>query len=360
MKAKLTVIIGVLAGLGLFCYALKGVDFVRFSETCRQADYALLALAVFTNIAEAFMRGAKWKLLLDPVNRVRVWDSFRMETAGLALNNVLPFRLGEILRGTAGAGVFRMPVVTVFATIVVERALDVIALVLLLFIVGISGKAEGEIFQHKLAMLLLFIAVAAGICAVIFADRLIKFKMLEPLFSRFKFLKNILSQIATGALAFKSWKRGIITVLAAMFQWCVNSFTILVLVYAFHLQDMLGPAHCIVVTVASAIACSVPAMPGFFGNYEAGVAAVMGVWGVQKDAAFALAFAGHIIGYITITLTGLIFVYGLGYSVGKVWNFRSSGEKQPGTGLAGKSAADEAAAQSGGDIVKPAGSKGAL
>lgn len=323
MKARLSVAAGILAGVCLFWYALKGVDFARLSEACRQADYALLALAVLTNLAEAFMRGVKWKLLLDPVNRVRVWDSFRMETAGLALNNVLPFRLGEILRGTAGAGVFHMPVVTVFATIVVERALDVIALVLLLSLVGISGRVEGDIFQHKSAIILLFTAVAAGICAVIFADRLVKLKILEPLFTRFVFLKKILSQIAAGAIAFKDWRRGIITVLAAMFQWCVNAFTILVLVYAFHLQDMLGPAHCIVVTVASAIACSIPAMPGFFGNYEAGVAAVMGVWGVQKDAAFAMAFTGHILGYITITLAGLIFVYGLGYSVGRVWNFRS-------------------------------------
>ena len=60
MKARLTVAAGILAGVCLFWYALKGVDFARLSEACRQADYALLALAVLTNLAEAFMRGVKW------------------------------------------------------------------------------------------------------------------------------------------------------------------------------------------------------------------------------------------------------------------------------------------------------------
>ena len=323
MKAKLTILLGILVGAALFAYALKGVDFTRLSEACRQADYFFLALVIIANLLETFMRGVKWKILLDPANKVRLWDSFRMEAAGLALNNVLPFRLGEILRGTAGAGVFRIPVVTVFATIVVERALDVVALVLLLAITGMFGNIEGEIFQHKTAMSMLFFAVVAGISAIVFSDRLARMKLLAPVFSKFPAVSRIVSQISIGAMAFRSWKTGSLAVLAAMFQWFVNSLSPFALIYAFHLQDQLDIAHSLVITVASAIACSVPAMPGFFGNYEAGVAAVMGVWGIPKDTAFALAFAGHILGYITITLTGLIFVYGLGYSVSKAWNFRS-------------------------------------
>lgn len=331
MKAKLTILLGVLVGAALFAYALKGVDFSRLSEACRQADYFFLALVIIANLFETFMRGVKWKILLDPANKVRLWDSFRMEAAGLALNNVLPFRLGEILRGTAGAGVFRIPVVTVFATIVAERALDVVALVLLLAIIGMSGNIEGEIFQHKAAMSMLFFVVVAGICAIVFSDRLAHMKLLAPVFAKFPAVSRMVSQISIGAMAFRSWKTGSLAVLAAMLQWFVNSLSPFALIYAFHLQDELGIAHSLVITVASAIACSVPAMPGFFGNYEAGVAAVMGVWGIPKDTAFALAFAGHILGYITITLTGLIFVYGLGYSVSKAWNFRA---KANGNGIA--------------------------
>lgn len=319
MKAKLALAAGIAAGIALFFYAMRGVDFTRLSEVWSQADHLFLSLVILTNIAETFMRGVKWKILLDPAGEVRVWDSFRMEAAGLALNNILPFRLGEIVRGTAGAGLFKMPAATVFATIVVERALDVVALVLLLAIIGSAGSIESDIFRHKTAMCLLFVAVAMGICAIVYAERILKIKALSPLFDKFPSLAKIFSQIASGALAFRSWKRGGLVIIAAMFQWFVNSLSPLAAVYAFHLQDKMDASHCLIVTVASAIACSIPAMPGFFGNYEAGVAAVMGAWGIEKDTAFALAFSAHIIGYITITAMGLLFVYGLGYSIGKVW-----------------------------------------
>lgn len=319
MKAKLAVIAGILVGIALFCYAMKDVDFHKLAGIWGQANHFMLAAVILTNIAETLMRGAKWKILLDPAGKVRVWDAFRMEAAGLALNNVLPFRLGEIVRGTAGAGIFRIPVATVFATIAVERALDVVALVLLLLIVGLAGNIESDIFTHKAAMIALFSAVAAGISAIVFADKIVRFKFLVPFFEKFPKLAQIMKQIAEGAMAFRSWKSGSLAVLASMFQWFLNSLSPLAIVYAFHMQDKLGPGHCLIVTVASAIACSVPAMPGFFGNYEAGVATVMGAWGIENNVAFAMAFAAHIIGYITITAMGLLFVYGLGYSIGKVW-----------------------------------------
>lgn len=322
MKAKIALLAGIIAGIALFCYAMKGVDLGRLAEVWSQADHIFLLLVIFTNILETFMRGVKWKILLDPAKEVRVWDAFRMEAAGLALNNILPFRLGEIVRGTAGAGVFKMPAATVFATIAVERALDVVALVLLLALIGIFGGIESEIFSHKAAMGALFAAVAAGICAIVYAEKILRIKFLAPFFAKFPALAKILSQIAAGALAFRSWRRGGLAVLAAMFQWFLNSLSPLAVIYAFHLNDKLGAAHSLIITVASAIACSVPAMPGFFGNYEAGVAAVMGAWGIEKETAFAVAFAGHIIGYAAITAMGLIFVYGLGYSIGRAWKFR--------------------------------------
>ena len=327
MKAKIALFAGIIAGIALFCYAMKGVDFSRLAEVWSQADHIFLVLVIFTNTAETFMRGVKWKILLDPAKEVRSWDAFRMEAAGLALNNILPFRLGEIVRGTAGAGLFKMPAATVFATIAVERALDVIALVLLLAIIGAFGGIESDIFHHKPAMAVLFAAVAAGISAKVFADRLLNMKLLVPLFKKFPSAAKILSQIAAGALAFRSWRTGSIAVIAAMFQWFLNSLSPLAVIYAFHLDDKLGAAHSLIITVASAIACSVPAMPGFFGNYEAGVAAVMSTWGIEKETAFAVAFAGHIIGYAAITALGLIFVYGLGYSISKAWKFR--GGKTP-------------------------------
>lgn len=323
MKARITLAIGIILGISLFAYAMHGVDFAKLAYACKQADYFLLFLLLFTNLFEAFLRSVKWQQLLAPSGNVKTYDVFRTEVAGLALNNILPFRLGEILRGIAGASVFKIPAITVFATIFVERALDIVALIILLCFIGLFGNITSEIFQYKKALVLLFAAVICGIAFLTFAEKIIKSGYFSSLFNRFPALENILLQIAIGARVFQKPFSGLAVVLTAVCQWFVNSLSLFVLIYAFHIEDILGIFHAIALTVASAIACSIPAMPGFFGNYEAGVSGVMAAWGVARDKAFALAFTGHVLGYVVITVLGICFVYTLGYSIGKVWSFRS-------------------------------------
>lgn len=322
MKAALTLTVGFLTGIALFCYAVHDVDFSRLAVICREADYRLFFIVALIAVLELLMRAVKWRILLNPTNKVKLFDVFRMEGAGLALNNILPFRLGEIVRATVGAKVFNIPVVTVFATVVTERAVDVLALIILLCIFGIFGNVNGEIFDYKFLLTFLFLLVCAGITFLVYAEKISKMRCLSGVFVKFPKLAHMITQISMGTKAFKSTKSALAVLAVGVIQWLVNSMGPFVLVYAFNLQDKMDAAHCVVLTVAAAIACSVPAMPGFFGNYEAGVAKVMAVWGVSSETAFAFAFVSHIIGFIVITALGIFFIYQMGYSLSKVWRIR--------------------------------------
>ena len=73
-------------------------------------------------------------------------------------------------------------------------------------------------------------------------------------------------------------------------------------------------------------------MPGYFGNFEFAIAKVAGVWGVNKEVAFAYATFAHVLTYLSITSVGLVFVYQMGQSLGKVWAQFSKSGKQPVSG----------------------------
>ena len=47
-------------------------------------------------------------------------------------------------------------------------------------------------------------------------------------------------------------------------------------------------------------------------------------WGVPRDVGFAYASYAHVVSYVFITLLGLVFVYQMGHSLGKVWKEFSS------------------------------------
>ena len=68
-----------------------------------------------------------------------------------------------------------------------------------------------------------------------------------------------------------------------------------------------------------AAAASVPGVPGGFGNYEFAIVKVAGSWGVDREVASAYALGAHLLGYMVVTVVGLIFVYQMGQSIGKVW-----------------------------------------
>ena len=116
MKKKLSVIAGLAASAVLLWLACRRVDFYALAEILGSARPQPLILIFFTVSCELIIRGVKWSLLLAPAGKARAWDALRLETAGLALNNVLPLRLGDIARGAFGAEFFRINLVTVFST----------------------------------------------------------------------------------------------------------------------------------------------------------------------------------------------------------------------------------------------------
>jgi uncharacterized protein (TIRG00374 family) len=99
------------------------VDWHDVLKALRQADYKYLLLGLPVYLTAYCFRALAWRTLLNdevPFRRV-----FLTMQAGYFLNNLLPFRLGEIgrafLLGRAGLGFWR-----VFSTILIERAFDMI------------------------------------------------------------------------------------------------------------------------------------------------------------------------------------------------------------------------------------------
>lgn len=330
MKTKISILAGVLVGVGLFYMAVRNIDFRQTLEICRGANSLFLIPLFITIIAELLLRGFKWKLLLDPVRPVRTLDAFRLEAAGLALNNILPLRLGEIVRGTSGAKLFDIPVMTVFATILVERALDTLILVMLLFAAAYLGGITGGPLDAGAYLWPVVGGLAAAVGCLMFIDEILVHRFFSGFFDKFPRVKKALSHLALGVRAFHSFKGAALILTVAVAQWLLNALTFYWIASAFSIQHILAPAKCVVLIFTAAVACSIPGMPGYFGNFEATIAAVVTAWGVPKETSLAFAAYGHIAGYLFVTTLGLVFAYQMGHSLGKIWT-QFSGDKKTGS-----------------------------
>ncbi|MEI7529306.1 MAG: lysylphosphatidylglycerol synthase transmembrane domain-containing protein [Elusimicrobiota bacterium] len=327
MKARLSIIAGLLVGAGLFYLAFRNIDLSALLEICRGANSLYLVPLFFTVVAELFLRGVKWKLLLDPARPVRAWDAFRLEAAGLALNNILPLRLGEIVRGTSGAKLFEIPVMTVFATILVERALDTIVLLILAFAAASLGGLTGGFLDRWTYLWPVIAALAAAVFGLVFVDEIISHQFFTGFFERFPRVKKVLGHLALGVRAFHSFRGAAALFAVAAAQWLLDALTFFWMAKAFSIGHVIGAAKSVILIFTAAVACSVPGMPGFFGNFEATIARVVTAWGVPKETSLAFAAYGHVAGYVIVTTIGLVFAYQMGHSLGRIWT-QFSGEKK--------------------------------
>ncbi len=325
MKTKLSIIAGFLVSALLLWLALRNVEFSKLSAIYGRVDAAYVLPAVLVASLELFLRGVRWRLLLLPSSpAVRLWDTFRLQAAGLALNNILPLRLGELARATFAARLFSVPLVTVLSTILVERLLDIVVLFLLFIAAAALGGLTGGFLDYGGALWTLAGGVTAGIAALIFADELVSHSWFAGFFARFPRLRGLFEKVALGVKGFHSFGGGALILLVCALQWFVDAFIFVLLGRAFGLGGVIDVFKGVALVFAGAAAASVPGMPGYFGNYELVLVKVMSAWGIAEDVGFAFSSFMHMLVYILVTVLGVFFIYQMGQSLGRVWGEFSS------------------------------------
>jgi glycosyltransferase 2 family protein len=193
----------VLAGVLLYL-ALSGVDFAEIGRALRQADYRWLAPLAAVLMLSHWLRAWRWKLLLDALPEAGADERKPLSTGrafsavmiGYMTNYAAP-RLGEVVRSANLATRERLPFSSVFGTVVVERLLDVIMLLLALGLTALLFLEEAvtfnELFIAPLAeqtgglSFLALVAVAVGVAVLlvyIFRQKLIRASFVERTWAR--------------------------------------------------------------------------------------------------------------------------------------------------------------------------------
>jgi uncharacterized membrane protein YbhN (UPF0104 family) len=138
---RTAVIIALVAGL--FALFLRDVDLYRVGADMIHARPGWLAFALLASSMNLVIRAYRWQYLLEPLGRPDFGPALRATAVGFAANAILPARVGEVIRPyflarsqrklprTAGT---MMNTTGAFATIIVERLLDVLTVIMLLVV----------------------------------------------------------------------------------------------------------------------------------------------------------------------------------------------------------------------------------
>ena len=318
MKGHVKAVVGIAATVFFLWLALHEVKWHEVATHLGEANWWLLGAATLIATLGMHVRALRWKPLLEPV---APGIPFRPRIAavciGFGANNVFPARLGEFARTWVLARQARIPVTGAFASLVLERALDGIILVIFLLgsmaLPGFPELAAGsEGVQQGVEWMVRIVAVMlVGALVMVFfptwtvgiAERIANVVLPKAIRRP---LVDALHAFVGGLHVLRSPRLLAISVAWAVAQWAFLATSYLLAFRAFGITEP-GYLGAVFLQSLVAMAVAIPAAPGFFGVFEAASVYGLGLWGVDRSRAVSFAMSFHILGWLTVTGLGAYY-----------------------------------------------------
>lgn len=235
MKKKLLTALQYLffLGLGLFLVwwsisKMSDEDLADCKAALHSARYALFIPVFFILTASHISRAIRWKILMKPMGYTpSLLNTFFAVMVGYLANLAVP-RLGEVLKCTILAKYEKVPADKLVGTILIERAIDIVCLLLVFFIAIvsqagiISSYASKTIRENFLAggtkALMLKLAVVVIIMVLLYIIASWLFKK----FSHSKVIlkvKAIVTGVKTGITSIKDLENKGAFIFHSVFIW---------------------------------------------------------------------------------------------------------------------------------------------
>ncbi|MEW6601682.1 MAG: lysylphosphatidylglycerol synthase transmembrane domain-containing protein [Nitrospirota bacterium] len=324
----------VIIALSLF-YAFRGVKIEELGNALLQARYIYLVPAVALVVFSYLLRAMRWQYLIRSIKVVKTVRLFSPLMVGF-MANMLPARAGEFVRAYLLSRKEQISFSSSFATIFIERLFDLIIVLImlvsvLLFIpeVFISGDAGGDGLLEKVK---LFGMVSFLLCLFIFIfSVLLQFKkdlamkvigfFVRPFSHKWREkIFGMVESFSDGLQIIRDRRGFIASVFLSFLIWGIFIFTYYPLYLAFDIAHELPLASSLVVLCLTvAIFITVAPTPGFLGSYHLGcVAALHGIFGVQKAVALSFGIVAWLVAMGTTVFIGAIFAIKENISIGSI------------------------------------------
>lgn len=149
-------------------WVFHGIKIDVLRKDFASINWALAIVGMFVDVGRYAIQSVRWKLLLIPVCRIPVFSAFRALYAGVFLNLLFPFRIGEPTRAYIVARQASVRFSSVFSSLIVEYLFDGIWLAIGIGLVALFTPLPREILGAARILGLVIALASAAFAVVIF------------------------------------------------------------------------------------------------------------------------------------------------------------------------------------------------
>ena len=314
MKQKLLQVLKFFAflilGGVLFWLVYRGQNVERMKAILtHDVNYDWIWVSLFLGLLSHISRTYRWMLMIEPLGkRPRMLNTFLSVMVGYLMNLVIP-RMGEISRCGVLSRYENISFTKLVGTVVTERIIDVIMLLLLTLIVIVTqfGKilqflknnpqVTAKFDQVALSPWFALAVIVLIIAIFIFRKRLIK----SHLYVKFR---DIFKKFSEGLRTIKSMKNKGAFIFHSIFIWLMYFLMLYVVFFAFDFTSHLSAIAGLTTFVLGSFGMVAPVQGGI-GAWHFMVIQSLFVYGISKEDGMAFAFLAH------SSMTGLLIIMGL-------------------------------------------------
>ena len=343
--------------LVLLLLLLYQMDLRELRDALRDANYSLLAPSVAIYFVAVWFRAARWRYLLAPIRAIPVRRLYPVVVIGYMANNLLPVRLGEMVRSYYLSRQENVNTSSALATVAVERVYDGITLLAFaalsapwLLLLGEFDGAAADVSRATGTVFLVATITAFAVFLAIFtllgsspsfANRMESWLIVVPSGPRPK-VKEIFRTFVAGLTVLNSPAKHLGLFIYSLPVWLLEGSIYFMLAYSFGLDehfDSVGVLLLVVllVTATSNLATAVPSAIGGIGPFE--IVAQQTLMALGVGASLAGAYGGfvHLVAlWLPVNLVGLALLWKNNLSLRDMTAARRTRALEKAPGVAGE------------------------
>ena len=309
---------GIVISIALLALLFRSVDPAEILRAFRGIDGIWLVPAVAFTFLSYIMRAVRWKYLLSPLKQTSFSNLVSATLIGYMANNLLPARLGELVRAYVLGEREGIGTGAVVATLVIDRLADGFTVLLLLVTAvftlrlppGSEAAQQGLVAGGYITLGLYLVVVV--FLVLLRRNTMGTIRLLEQLLRPFpgKIAEKVipfLGAFIDGARITPHWRERLALVASSLVIWAFAVLPIHCVLRAFGLNFPIPVSLFIMVLLVFAV--MVPASPGFVGTYHAACVYGLLALGVRREMALSVAIVIHGINFFPVIVVGLLCLW---------------------------------------------------
>jgi uncharacterized protein (TIRG00374 family) len=322
LKKKALLALGVAVGLLSLWFALRNVDFGAIGAALANANLASIPLFLAALFLYYWLKAERWQRLLAPTKAIPTRRLFPALMVGYAVSSILPMHLGEVARVLIVRAEHSLRVSALAMSIALERLLDLVTIPVLFGVAMLAGRdvPQGLVRAGYLIGLIGLAGIAFVWLYVTRPEWVIRMVTILAAPLPKGFTHKVVAQLeagTAGAAALRAPRRMVPIVTLTLLQWAMMFFCAWLSIRAVGI-DASWSAGVLTVALIN-VAVALPTSPGFVGSVQAAYVLALLPYSVSKEGAVAASIYFHVLAYVSVVLTGLVFLHREGRSLRSVF-----------------------------------------